>query len=50
MTDVIALERLLPVMLPLIDFDRALVRGWYTGEAVSFMEHTGVPIDVGTWR
>ncbi len=50
MTDVIALERLLPIMLPFIDFDRALVRGWYTGEAVSFMEHTGVPIDVETWR
>jgi DNA polymerase I-like protein with 3'-5' exonuclease and polymerase domains len=50
MTDVIALERLLPVMLPLIDFDRALLRSWYSGEAVSAMEFTGVPIDIETWR
>ena len=44
-SDVKALERLLPAMLPAIDLPRALLRGRYM-VAVSAMEHTGVPIDV----
>jgi hypothetical protein len=44
-TDVDALARLLPVMLPGIDLPRALLRGRYM-TAVSAMEHNGVPIDV----
>jgi hypothetical protein len=43
-TDVIALERLLPVMWPAIDLPRALLRGRYMA-AVAAMEYTGVPID-----
>ncbi len=46
-TDVDALDRLLPVMLPKIDFPRAIHRGRYMN-AVSAMEHAGVPIDVET--
>jgi DNA polymerase I len=46
-TDVDALDRLLPVMLPQIDLARALLRGRYMA-AVAAMEHTGVPIDVPT--
>ena len=44
-TDVAALARLLPVMLPTIDLPRALLRGRYMA-AVAAMEWTGVPIDV----
>jgi hypothetical protein len=43
-SDVIALTRLLPAMLPTIDLPRALLRGRYMA-AVAAMEHNGVPID-----
>ncbi|MCC9600384.1 DNA polymerase [Stieleria sp. JC731] len=46
-TDVDALDKLLPIMLPKIDFPRAIHRGRYM-VAVSAMEHAGVPIDVET--
>jgi DNA polymerase-1 len=45
--DAIALERLLPAMLPHIDLPRALLRGRYMAAAAA-MEHAGVPIDVPT--
>jgi DNA polymerase I len=44
-TDVVALERLLPRMLPGIDIARALVRGRYMAAAAR-MEWAGIPIDV----
>jgi hypothetical protein len=44
-TDVIALEKLLPVMAPRIDLPRALLRGRYMAAAAA-MEYAGVPIDV----
>jgi hypothetical protein len=44
-TDVVALDKLLPVMLPKIDLPRALFRGRYMA-AVASMEWAGVPIDV----
>ena len=44
-SDVEALERLLPAMLPRIDLPRALLRGRYMAAAAA-MEHNGVPIDV----
>ena len=44
-SDVDALAKLLPAMLPKIDVPRALLRGRYMG-AVARMERTGVPIDV----
>jgi hypothetical protein len=44
-SDVDALARLLPAMLPEIDLPRALLRGRYMA-AGSAMEHAGVPIDV----
>jgi hypothetical protein len=44
-SDVMALERLLPAMLPGIDLPRALVRGRYMAAAAA-MEHAGTPIDV----
>ena len=44
-SDVVALAKLLPAMLPQIDLPRALLRGRYMA-AVSRMEWTGVPIDV----
>jgi DNA polymerase I len=44
-SDVMALERLLPAMLPRIDLPRALLRGRYMA-AVAAMEHNGTPIDV----
>jgi DNA polymerase I len=44
-SDVAALERLLPAMLPGIDLPRALLRGRYMAAAAA-MEHTGTPIDV----
>jgi hypothetical protein len=46
-TDVDALARLLPVMLPKIDLPRALLRGRYMAAAAR-MEWTGVPLDVNT--
>jgi DNA polymerase-1 len=46
-SDVVALERLLPAMLPHIDLPRALLRGRYMAAAAS-MERNGVPIDVPT--
>jgi hypothetical protein len=46
-SDVLALERLLPAMLPNIDLPRALLRGRYMA-AVSAIEHNGVPIDTPT--
>ncbi|TWU67578.1 DNA polymerase I, thermostable [Crateriforma conspicua] len=46
-TDVDALDKLLPAMLPQIDFPRAVHRGRYM-KAVACMESAGVPIDVET--
>jgi hypothetical protein len=47
-SDVIALDRLLPAMLPPLDLSRAVAcRGRYMA-AVARMEHAGVPIDVPT--
>jgi hypothetical protein len=46
-SDVIALARLLPAMLPRIDLQRALLRGRYMAAAAA-MEHNGVPIDTAT--
>lgn len=43
-TDVDALAKLLPAMIPDIDLPRALLRGRYMA-AVARMEHVGVPID-----
>jgi len=47
MSDVDALARLLPAMLPNIDWKGALLRGRY-GPAVAKIERAGVPIDVVT--
>jgi hypothetical protein len=44
-SDVDALARLLPAMLPKIDMPRALLRGRYMCAAAR-MEHAGVPIDM----
>ena len=44
-TDVVALAKLLPAMLPKIDMPRALFRGRYMA-AVAAMEWNGIPIDV----
>jgi hypothetical protein len=44
-SDVIALGRLLPCMLPQIDLPRALTRGRYMAAAAR-IEHNGIPIDV----
>jgi len=46
-TDVVALEKLLPVMAPNINLPQALLRGKYMC-ATSVMEKTGVPIDNGS--
>jgi hypothetical protein len=46
-SDVDALARLLPAMLPRVDLPRALLRGRYMAAAAR-MEHAGVPIDVTT--
>jgi DNA polymerase-1 len=46
-TDIDALERLLPAMLPRIDLPRALLRGRYMAAAAA-MEWHGTPIDVPT--
>jgi hypothetical protein len=48
-SDVIALDRLLPAMLPRLDLARAFARGRYVA-AVARMEHAGIPIDVPTLR
>lgn len=48
-SDVCALEKLLPAMLPYIDLPRALMRGRYM-KAVSRMQATGTPIDTQTLR
>ena len=48
-SDVDALARLLPVMLPRLDVKRALVRGRYMA-AVAKMEWLGVPIDAPTLK
>jgi hypothetical protein len=44
-SDVDSLGRLLPAMLPHIDFPRAMIRGRFM-ESVARMEFTGVPLDV----
>jgi DNA polymerase I len=49
-TDVVALAALLPAMLPKIDLHRALIRGEYSGPAISGMQHEGVPIDMANLR
>ncbi len=46
-SDVCALKRLLPAMLPHIDWPRALLRGRYM-MAAAWMEHAGTPVDVPT--
>lgn len=43
-TDVVALAKLLPAMLPQIDLPRALLRGRYMA-AVAAMERNGIPVD-----
>jgi DNA polymerase I len=49
-SDVAALARLLPAMLPNVDLPRALLRGRYM-VALARMERNGVPIDNGTlWQ
>ena len=47
-TDAVALTHLLPAMLPTLDLHHALIRGRYSGEAVSSIQHEGVPIDVAS--
>jgi DNA polymerase I len=49
-TDVVALANLLPAMLPKLDLHRALIRGRYSGAAVSAMEHEGIPIDMSKFQ
>jgi DNA polymerase I-like protein with 3'-5' exonuclease and polymerase domains len=46
-SDVRALERLLPAMVPHIDLDRALVRGRFM-RTVARIEFSGIPIDIAT--
>ena len=46
-SDVTALERLLPAMLPRIDLPRALLRGRYMNAAAA-IEFAGIPIDLLT--
>ena len=46
-SDIVGLEKLLPVMLPHIDLPRALLRGRYMAASAA-MEFNGVPIDVET--
>lgn len=48
-SDVDALARLFPCLLPHIDWPRALLRGRYT-RAVAHMEFNGTPIDVDTLK
>jgi DNA polymerase I len=46
-SDVDALKRLLPAMLPTIDLPRAILRGRYMKSAAR-IEHAGIPLDRGT--
>lgn len=46
-SDTLALERLLPAMLPRIDLPRAVLRGRYMRAAAS-IERAGVPVDADT--
>ena len=46
-TDVVALSKLLPIMVPKIDLPRALLRGRYMAAAAK-IEWNGIPIDVDT--
>src|SRR6516165_4536900 len=46
-SDVVAMKRLVPAMLPAISIPHALMRGRYMA-AVSAMQHNGVPIDTET--
>lgn len=46
-SDVVALTRLLPTMLPLIDLPRAVLRGRFM-KAVAHVEHNSIPVDVPT--
>jgi DNA polymerase-1 len=48
-TDVDALARLLPPLLPAIDVPRALLRGRYM-KAAARIERVGVPVDVSTFE
>jgi len=48
-TDVVALERLMPAMLPHIDLPRALIRGEYVA-ALAHVEWRGIPVDVERYR
>ena len=48
-SDVDGLYKLIPEMVPLLDFPRALLRGRYM-KAVAHMEHCGIPIDVNRYR
>ena len=48
-SDVKALAKLLPAMLPNIDIDHALLRGRYM-KAAAQIEHNGTPIDTKTLR
>jgi len=45
-SDVIAVETLLHKMAPIVDLERALLRGKYMA-ALAKVEHVGVPIDLG---
>jgi len=45
-SDVLALKRLLPKMLPSIDLPIALYRSEFSGPVSALMEHRGVPIDM----
>lgn len=46
-SDTDALDKLLPAMLPHIDFPRAILRGRFM-RSIAAMEHNGIPIDVPT--
>ena len=46
-SDVVAMKRLVPAMLPAISIPHALMRGRYM-VAVSAMQHNGVPVDTET--
>lgn len=46
-SDVLALEKLFPSMMPLIDFPRAILRGRYM-KAAGCIEFNGIPIDTAS--
>lgn len=48
-SDVIALQRLLPALLPHLDLPRALIRGEYL-KSLARVERRGVPVDVERYR